>query len=229
MSQENVEIVLGVFDAFVRRDTDAMFAAYAPDVEWSMEGYPLWPETKIYRGREGVRAFFRAWLKDFDQYDTEARDPLDGGDKVVITVYDRARGKGSGVSIEHLHAHVWTFRDAQVVRVRSSTIVAVPSKPWGCRSKTLTPTPEPAGYCAGDVAGERGEGRALVPEGELRVLGHRSGDHGGEKTIFGKTFSTPSTSLTNSFICSVTCGPIGQPGEVSVNVMWTSLPSISTS
>ena len=26
-----------------------------------------------------------------------------------------------------------------------------PSKPWGCRSKTLTPTPEPAGYCAGDV------------------------------------------------------------------------------
>ena len=31
-----------------------------------------------------------------------------------------------------------------------------PSKPWGCRSKTLTPTPEPAGYCAGDVAGERG-------------------------------------------------------------------------
>ena len=34
---------------------------------------------------------------------------------------------------------------------------AKPSKPWGCRSKTLTPTPEPAGYCAGDVAGERGD------------------------------------------------------------------------
>src|SRR5205823_13749943 len=31
------------------------------------------------------------------------------------------------------------------------------SKLWGCRSKTLTPTPEPAGYCAGDVAGERGD------------------------------------------------------------------------
>jgi hypothetical protein len=25
------------------------------------------------------------------------------------------------------------------------------SKRWGCRSKKLTPTPEPAGYCAGDV------------------------------------------------------------------------------
>src|SRR5437763_801209 len=32
-----------------------------------------------------------------------------------------------------------------------------PSKPWGCPSKTLTPTPEPAGYCAGDVAGKGGD------------------------------------------------------------------------
>src|SRR5688500_9371833 len=29
------------------------------------------------------------------------------------------------------------------------------SKPWGSRSKTLTPTPEPAGYCVRDVDGER--------------------------------------------------------------------------
>src|SRR3954454_4928324 len=35
-------------------------------------------------------------------------------------------------------------------------------KPWGCWSKTLTPTPEPAGYCAGDVAGERGVGAAKI-------------------------------------------------------------------
>ena len=44
-----------------------------------------------------------------------------------------------------------------------------PSKPWGCRSKTLTPTPEPAGYCAGDVAGERGD----------RASGYRGVDRGG--------------------------------------------------
>ena len=33
---------------------------------------------------------------------------------------------------------------------------------------------------------------------------------------------TPSSSVTNSSICSETCGPIGQPGEVSENVTWTS-------
>jgi ketosteroid isomerase-like protein len=117
MSQENVEIVLGVFDAFRRRDTDAMFAAYAPDVEWSMRGYSHRPETDTYHGHQGIRAFFRAWLADFQDYETEARDPLDRGDKVLITVYDCARGKGSGVSIERYHQQVWTLHDHRVIRV----------------------------------------------------------------------------------------------------------------
>jgi len=42
------------------------------------------------------------------------------------------------------------------------------------------------------------------------------------------TFSTPSSSPTYSLICSVTWGPIGQPGEVSVNVTCTSPSSTST-
>src|SRR3954453_16362725 len=60
-----------------------------------------------------------------------------------------------------------------------------PSKPWGCRGKTLTPTPEPAGYCAGDVAGERGErgldSSPLTPVGSARgsPLGRESFGKGG--------------------------------------------------
>ena len=52
------------------------------------------------------------------------------------------------------------------------------SKTWGCRSKTLTPTPEPARYCAGDVAGERG-GRAAC----LRRLESR----GSRRFSFGRS------------------------------------------
>ena len=48
------------------------------------------------------------------------------------------------------------WRRGKCVWWGTSTRGPKPSKPWGCRSKTLTPTPEPAGYCAGDVAGERG-------------------------------------------------------------------------
>ena len=49
----------------------------------------------------------------------------------------------------------------------------------------------------------------------------RSGVHGGENVIVDCTSSTPSSSVTNSSICSDTCGPIGQPGLVSVKVTCT--------
>ena len=117
MSQQNVDTVLRVFDAFDRRDEDAMFAAYAPDVEWSLVNYSMWPDTPMYHGHEGIRAFFRMWLQDFERYETKAIDPVDLGDKVLITVYDRADGRGSGVPIERYHAQVWFFRDRDVVRV----------------------------------------------------------------------------------------------------------------
>src|SRR3954449_2621086 len=47
--------------------------------------------------------------------------------------------------------------------------------------------------------------------------------------MFGVTLSTPSSSPTNSFIWSLTWGPIGQPGEVSVKGMFTSGPATSIS
>ena len=54
-----------------------------------------------------------------------------------------------------------------------------------------------------------------------------SGVHGGVKTIEGTTSSTPSSSPTNSFICSETWGPIGHAGVVRVKVMLTVPPSIA--
>ena len=66
----------------------------------------------------GVEEFFRDWLHDFEGYEAEALDLLDLGDRVVVTVHDRAQGKGSGVPIERYHAQVWTFSDeGRVTRI----------------------------------------------------------------------------------------------------------------
>ena len=55
---ENVEVVLALYDAFNRRDTDALVALYTPDVEIvsfaaAVEGNPS------FKGHDGVRAWFR--------------------------------------------------------------------------------------------------------------------------------------------------------------------------
>ena len=73
------------------------------------------------------------------------------------------RGKASGVGVKLPISLVCAARgQADRDDGDASPIGAKPSKPWGCRSKTLTPTPEPAGYCAGDVAGERGDRAELL-------------------------------------------------------------------
>jgi ketosteroid isomerase-like protein len=41
MSQENVEVVRGIWEADRRRDVAAVRAAYAPDVEWE-DNTVLW-------------------------------------------------------------------------------------------------------------------------------------------------------------------------------------------
>lgn len=58
MSEENVEIVLALYDAFNRRDEDALVALYDPSVEIlsfaaAVEGSPT------FSGHDGVRAWFR--------------------------------------------------------------------------------------------------------------------------------------------------------------------------
>jgi ketosteroid isomerase-like protein len=117
VSQENVDQLLRIYEAFGRRDNESVFAEYDPDVEWNMEGYLNWPGKRSYRGVEGVREFFSDWLRDFDDFQADALDPLDLGDRVLFTVHDRASGKGSGVPIERYHAQVWTFRDGKVVKI----------------------------------------------------------------------------------------------------------------
>jgi ketosteroid isomerase-like protein len=117
VSRENVNVVLRTFRAFRERDDEALFANYASDIEWDLRGYSPWADQQLFRGHDGVREFFRQWLADFDGYTTEARDPVDAGDRVVITVVDRAVGKRSGVPIERIHGQVWTFRQGLVVRI----------------------------------------------------------------------------------------------------------------
>ena len=118
MSEENVDVVLSTFRAFQARDDETLFANYAPDIEWDLRDYSVWTEQPLFRGHDGIRQFFRIWLEDFTDYETEALDPLDAGDRVVVTVVDRAQGRRSGAVIERVHDQVWTFRDRMVVRVQ---------------------------------------------------------------------------------------------------------------
>jgi ketosteroid isomerase-like protein len=64
MSQENVEVVRSLAEAFQQRDHERVFQFYDPDIEWdaSRQAALMSDVASVCHGHEGVRSFWRTWL-----------------------------------------------------------------------------------------------------------------------------------------------------------------------
>jgi ketosteroid isomerase-like protein len=111
VSQENVEIVR----RFVLADLDEALTYADPGLVWN----PI--EESPTQGHEAVRASFARWKAEWDDYRLVPEEFVDRGDRVVVTVYLRARGRGSGVEVEARFHDVYTLRDGKIVRMDQFT------------------------------------------------------------------------------------------------------------
>ena len=109
MSQENVERVRNSLDAYRRGDYDAASACLAPNVVWEV-GQEL-----PAHGPEAVRDLWKRWDNEWEELETVADEILDAGDKVVLAMRYRGRGRGSGIEVSDRLFEVHTFRDGQCV------------------------------------------------------------------------------------------------------------------
>jgi ketosteroid isomerase-like protein len=118
MSQENVEIVRRLYERF--DETHQPVAdMLAPDFAWDMSTFGGWPESPVYYGAEGMSEFLAAWLENFDDWELRAKRLLDAGDDLVVAiVWQRARSKGSGATVEMSFGQVWTVRGGTAVRMQ---------------------------------------------------------------------------------------------------------------
>ena len=119
MSQENVEAVRRVSDAYNRRDVGAMLDELHPEIEW----YPwlqvqLGGGTTVYRGYQGVREGIRDVEEAFSEIEAEQSEVRDLGERVVAIGQLRGRGKESGALTESALAWIVEFKSGKVIRVR---------------------------------------------------------------------------------------------------------------
>src|SRR6476646_10810813 len=119
MSRENVEILRRSNVAFNRRDTDATFADYHPDVEWrDLMHAPDTPE--LIRGISALRANWATWEEVFDDLSAEVEEYVDLGDYVLAVTHWLGKGKDSGIAMDLKMVDVYEFTDGKVVRVTLS-------------------------------------------------------------------------------------------------------------
>lgn len=124
MSEQNVELVRRLLEMFARREHEAVFAFYDPDIEWdatNISTLGLDDLAGVYHGHEGVRTYWRRWLQAWKDLEFDVEDVLDAGDEVVALIRNQRQwGRHSGIAVEMPpYGLIFTIRAGKVVRWRN--------------------------------------------------------------------------------------------------------------
>jgi uncharacterized protein len=117
MSNENVETVKRLIDAFNKRDVDAFAEITTPDFEWTTSMAAV--EGEIFWGREGIETYFGRMEESWDEFLALAGEYRDLGDRVLWLGRLEGRGRSSGVPVRAPLDILYDLRDAKITRMHS--------------------------------------------------------------------------------------------------------------
>lgn len=117
MSEQIIEVVKGVYDAFARGDIPTVLEAFAEDVEWfEAEGMPY---GGLYRSGDAVlQNVFGPIAADVEGFAVTPEEYIASGAKVAALVRYTGTGKATGKALDEPAVHVWEMRDGKLVRFR---------------------------------------------------------------------------------------------------------------
>jgi ketosteroid isomerase-like protein len=116
---ENEELARHAWDAFNRRDFEALLELIHPDMEWRPAQGPGGIEGHVYRGREGYAEWLYKDLPEvWEEYHADELEFTDAGeDRVIVSGYVVGKGRGSGVEIRVPFSQLGWVRDGLIVRI----------------------------------------------------------------------------------------------------------------
>jgi ketosteroid isomerase-like protein len=117
MSEENVEAMRTVIEAFNRRDGQAFGSFLAEDAEIIPIRAAV--EGTTYRGPDAASLYCAAVEDSWDGLHWEVEDIRDGGDWVLALGRIRGRGRDSGVEIDAHGGWLAAFRDGLITRFQT--------------------------------------------------------------------------------------------------------------
>jgi uncharacterized protein len=123
MTPASRRIVEELIDAWNRRDLGAALDRLHPECE-------LRPVESLapVRGHDEFAAGFAEWFEAFEAFSADPEGFMVDGDRVLVPVIQRARGKGSGVEVEQRFYQLFGLRDGKVIRFEEYADEAVALK-----------------------------------------------------------------------------------------------------
>jgi ketosteroid isomerase-like protein len=116
-----IEVVRGLYDAFGRRDLEAMLAATSDDAELFFEGTArLVGRTEPYRGHQGLRDYFADVERVWEELTLPAEDFRAVPGSVIVMGH--ITGRREGLEVRRASVWTWKVRDGRALSVKAADL-----------------------------------------------------------------------------------------------------------
>jgi ketosteroid isomerase-like protein len=118
---DEIEIVRGLYDAFQRRDLDAMLAAISDDAVLSFEGTArLAGRTEPYLGHDGLREYFADVERLWEELVLHATDYRAVPGSVIVMGH--ITGRRQGLDVRRASVWTWKVKDGRATSVKAADL-----------------------------------------------------------------------------------------------------------
>jgi ketosteroid isomerase-like protein len=116
VASSNLETVQEAFETLSEGGYEALLPLIHPEFEVTTPP-ELASEPDTYRGPEGVRRYFESFYEAMEEIHFEPTSFHAVGERVVVELRLRARGRTSGIEAEQRLVQVWDLRDGLAVKL----------------------------------------------------------------------------------------------------------------
>jgi uncharacterized protein len=122
MSQENVETVRGVYEAFDKGDMPQVLGQMEQSIEWNEAENFIYADRNPYVGPQAIlEGVFMRLGTEWDGFKVTPEEWLDAGHRVVVLGTYSGTHRATGKKVRAQFAHVWGVREGRVVRFQQYT------------------------------------------------------------------------------------------------------------
>jgi ketosteroid isomerase-like protein len=114
IQEENIKIIQQLYEAFAKKDINAIVSMLSTDVEWGEPLNPYNPAGGTRHGHEGFLEWLNIGRQSEDILVLEPRKMLVDDDSVAVVGYMKCRAIPTGKIYESDFVHLVTIRDSKV-------------------------------------------------------------------------------------------------------------------
>lgn len=112
----NLDLLKQMYNDFANGNIPGVIAIWQPDMLWDeCTGFPYVNGDGIYVGAQAIiEGVFAKIPENFDGFNIEITEFVDGGDKIVMVGYYKGTWKATGKTFKANATHTWTFKNGKI-------------------------------------------------------------------------------------------------------------------